>query len=110
MIDQGFCFNAGEWNDPDAALRGLYARNRVYEGVSGMESFGPWIDRLESRMNERVLDEMVREIPPDWYEGRIRCADAADRAATPAPRAGPGPFAGREAQQPAAISELEVRR
>jgi hypothetical protein len=29
MIDQGFCFNAGEWNFPDAPLRGLYARNRV---------------------------------------------------------------------------------
>jgi hypothetical protein len=29
MIDQGFCFNAGEWNYPDAPLRGLYARNRV---------------------------------------------------------------------------------
>src|SRR6266404_8623598 len=28
MIDQGFCFNAGEWNFPDAPLRGLYARNR----------------------------------------------------------------------------------
>ena len=22
MIDQGFCFNAGEWNFPDAPLRG----------------------------------------------------------------------------------------
>ena len=47
MIDQGFCFNAGEWNYPDAPLRGLYARNRVYEGITGMESFGPWIARVE---------------------------------------------------------------
>src|SRR6266853_2865428 len=39
MIDQGFCFNAGEWNFPDAPLRGLYARNRVYQGVIGQESF-----------------------------------------------------------------------
>ena len=23
MIDQGFCFNAGEWNFPDAPLRGV---------------------------------------------------------------------------------------
>jgi len=30
MIDQGFCLNAGEWNYPDAPLRGLYARNRVW--------------------------------------------------------------------------------
>ena len=29
MIDQGFCFSAGDWRFPDAPLRGLYARNRV---------------------------------------------------------------------------------
>jgi hypothetical protein len=68
MIDQGFCFNAGEWNFPDAPLRGLYARNRVYEGITGRESFGPWLERIEKRMSERVFDELVREIPPEWYE------------------------------------------
>jgi hypothetical protein len=68
MIDQGFCFNAGEWNFPDAPLRGLYTRNRVYEGVTGMESFGPWLERLEQRVTERVLDEISREIPSAWYE------------------------------------------
>jgi HipA-like kinase len=59
--------NAGEWNFPDAPLRGLYARNRVYEGVTGRESFGPWLERLEKRMNERVFDEIIGEIPPEWY-------------------------------------------
>lgn len=68
MIDQGFCFNAGEWNFPDAPLRGLYARNRVYEGVTGMESFAPWLERLEKQMTERALDEIMRQIPPAWYE------------------------------------------
>jgi hypothetical protein len=68
MIDQGFCFNAGEWNYPDAPLRGLYARNRVYEGVIGMESFAPWLKRLEKSITERVLSEMVSKIPPEWYE------------------------------------------
>jgi hypothetical protein len=67
MIDQGFCFNAGEWNFPDAPLRGLYARNRVYESVTGMESFGPWLERLEHRVTERVLGELAGEIPPEWY-------------------------------------------
>jgi hypothetical protein len=71
MIDQGFCFNAGEWNFPDAPLRGLYARNRVYQSVTGEESFGPWMDRLEKRITERVLDELIREIPPEWYEDEI---------------------------------------
>src|SRR5579859_438432 len=68
MIDQGFCFNAGEWNYPDAPLRGLYARNRVYEGVIGMESFAPWMERVEKSITEKVLEETVREIPPEWYE------------------------------------------
>jgi hypothetical protein len=68
MIDQGFCFNAGEWNYPDAPLRGLYARNRVYEGVIGMQSFAPWTERVEKNVTERVLAEVIREIPPEWYE------------------------------------------
>jgi hypothetical protein len=68
MIDQGFCFNAGEWNFPDAPLRGLYARDRVYEGVRGHESFGPWIERLEKRITERVLNDLIGEIPPEWYD------------------------------------------
>jgi hypothetical protein len=68
MIDQGFCFNAGEWNFPDAPLRGLYARYRVYEGVTGVESFAPWLEQLERRMTERALEEITREIPPAWYD------------------------------------------
>jgi len=68
MIDQGFCFNAGEWNYPDAPLRGLYARNRVYESVTGMESFGPWLERLGTNVTEDVLEANFREIPPEWYE------------------------------------------
>jgi len=67
MIDQGFCFNAGEWNFPDAPLRGLYARNRVYTGVTGLESFAPWLTRLE-QMPERVLDEISKTLPPAWYD------------------------------------------
>ena len=66
MIDQGFCFNAGEWNYPDAPLRGLYARNRVYEGVTGMESFAPWIRRAEN-FTDRVLEDFAKEVPPEWY-------------------------------------------
>jgi hypothetical protein len=67
MIDQGFCFNAGEWNFPDAPLRGLYARHRVYEPVCGIESFEPWIARVETNMTETVLEEIASEVPPEWY-------------------------------------------
>jgi hypothetical protein len=68
MIDQGFCFNAGEWNFPDASLRGLYARNRVYDCITGMQSFAPWLERLEKQMTERSLDEIAKMIPPAWFE------------------------------------------
>jgi hypothetical protein len=67
MIDHGFCFNASEWNFPDAPLRGIYARGLVYEQVRGWEAFAPWIERVEKRMDENVLDEIAREIPPEWY-------------------------------------------
>lgn len=67
MIDHGFCFNAGEWNFPDAPLRGLYARHRVYDRVSGIDSFETWIDRVE-KITEGAVGEIYSEIPPEWYE------------------------------------------
>jgi hypothetical protein len=67
MIDNGFCFNAAEWNFPDAPLRGLYARHRVYQGVRGMESFDAWIARVE-RIEETALEEIYGQIPPEWYD------------------------------------------
>jgi HipA-like protein len=67
MIDQGFCFNAGEWNFPDAPLRGLYARHRVYESVRGIEAFEPWLSRVETKMDESALEEAASGIPPEWY-------------------------------------------
>jgi len=67
MIDQGFCFNAGEWTFPDAPLRGLYARNKVYEGVIGRTSFEPWMARIEKNITESALSKCIREIPPEWY-------------------------------------------
>jgi hypothetical protein len=69
MIDFGFCFNAGEWDFPDAPLRGLYARHRVYESVGGIEAFEPWLARLEHQITERVLGEEAAQIPPEWYAG-----------------------------------------
>ena len=68
MIDQGFCFNANEWNFPDAPLRGLYARHRVYESVRGIESFEPWLARVETKMDESAIEDAASEIPPEWYD------------------------------------------
>jgi hypothetical protein len=66
FIDQGYCFNAGEWTFPDYPLRGVYARNEVYAGVRGWESFEPWLSRVEE-MREEVLWKLADEIPVQWY-------------------------------------------
>jgi len=66
FIDQGSCFNAGEWNFPDAPLRGVFGRNYVYAGITGWESFEPWLSRIEN-FPESSLWSMAEEIPPEWY-------------------------------------------
>lgn len=70
FIDQGFCFNAGEWRFVDAPLRGVYARNLVYRGVCGWDSFEPWLSRIESMDVQRVW-KIAETIPPEWYEGEM---------------------------------------
>jgi hypothetical protein len=67
FIDQGYCFNAGDWSFPDYPLRGVYARNEVYAGVIGWDSFEPWLSVIE-RMAEEVIWRAAGEIPPEWYE------------------------------------------
>jgi len=66
FIDQGYCFNAGEWSFPDSPLRGVYARNEVYACVCGWEAFEPWLSRIEN-MDDDVIWAAAGEIPPDWY-------------------------------------------
>ena len=67
FVDQGFCFNAGEWDFPDAPLRGAYSRNCVYRAVTGWDAFEPALSCAE----EMSLDEIwrfARRIPDEWYE------------------------------------------
>jgi hypothetical protein len=68
FIYQGYCFNASEWSFPDCPLRGVYANNCVYEGVTGWEAFEPVLTKAE----EMDIDTIWRcgaEIPEEWYEG-----------------------------------------
>jgi hypothetical protein len=65
FIDQGYCFNAGEWNFPDSALRGVYARNFVYQQVTGWESFEPWLARVEN-FAPAAIQEIAGTVPPEW--------------------------------------------
>jgi len=68
MIDQGLCFNCGEWNFPDSPIRGFYHDRDVYKGILGLDSFEPWLGRLESEINLDVLVEATRGIPAEWYD------------------------------------------
>jgi HipA-like kinase len=67
FIDQGYCFNAGEWNFSDSPLRGAFARNSVYERVTGWEDFEPTLSRIE-QLDVEYLWKIAAEIPEEWYE------------------------------------------
>ncbi len=68
FIDYGYCFNAGEWVFRDSPLRGVFGRNCVYQGVTGWESFEPWLSRME-QLDAKVIWEIAETVPPEWYRG-----------------------------------------
>jgi hypothetical protein len=68
FIDQGYCFNAGEWKFVDAPLRGVYARNIVYKDVTSWESFEPWLSRVEE-LDPQKIWSIAEIVPPEWYGG-----------------------------------------
>jgi hypothetical protein len=89
FIDQGYCFNAGEWSFPDLALHGVYARNHVYSGVTGWDSFEPALTRAEEaepidiwRCADAVLPEWhgnaqdaLEALVETLYERRLKIRD-----------------------------------
>jgi len=66
FIDQGYCFNAGEWTFTDLALHGVYYRNYVYAGVTGWESFEPVLTKAEEA-DDIDLWRCAECVPPEWY-------------------------------------------
>src|SRR5580658_8170407 len=70
FIDQGYCFHAGDWKFIDASLSGVFAENTVYRGVTGWESFEPWLSRIENLAPETVWG-IAETIPPEWYGGDL---------------------------------------
>jgi hypothetical protein len=67
LIDQGFCFNDGDWTFPDSPIRGIYPRRLVYEKVRGLESFEPLLSRIED-LTPGELEACTRGIPAEWCE------------------------------------------
>jgi hypothetical protein len=74
FIDQGYCFNAGEWTFPDSPLRGVYARNRVYAQVTGWASFEPWLSRIEAMEGDTIWN-VGDVVPPEWYAGDMNAME-----------------------------------
>lgn len=68
FIDQGYCFNAGEWSFPDFPLRGVFANNCVYKDVRGWDAFEPALSRAE-QMSANEIWQLAADIPVEWYEG-----------------------------------------
>ena len=68
FIDQGYCFNAGDWTFPDAPLHGVFARNQVYARIRGWDSFEPWLSRVEQFPPDQLW-KVAEEVPPEWYGG-----------------------------------------
>jgi hypothetical protein len=67
-IDHGFLLNGPHWTFPDSPLQGLYFRHRVYDSVTGIDSFEPWLALVENFPVEK-LDEAWRGVPPSWLAG-----------------------------------------
>jgi len=68
MIDHGFCFNGPHWDFPESAVQGVYPRKAVYDHITSLDSFQPWLDRV-THFPTQVIDQAFREIPPQWTAG-----------------------------------------
>jgi hypothetical protein len=118
LIDQGFCFNDGEWSFPDSPIRSLYPRRLVYETVEGFKSFEPFLSRIEN-LERFQIEECLLDLPEEWcgpepgqltrlaeklYERRrgLRQAiiDAKNSSLKPFPHWGETEVVGRSRQDP----------
>ncbi len=65
MVDHGFIFNGPHWDLPESAISGLYPRRKVYQAVTSIRDFEPWLSRVIN-FPESVLDRALSRIPPEW--------------------------------------------
>lgn len=68
MIDQGMCFHGDSWSFPDHPRKSLYAMKEVYEKVTGLENFEPWLNKLENKINGDLIMKIASQIPTEWYD------------------------------------------
>jgi hypothetical protein len=68
FIDQGYCFNGGDWTFLDGPFMGAYPKNEAYESIVDWGSFEPWLKRIEQLSESRAW-EIGNAIPSEWYSG-----------------------------------------
>lgn len=67
FIDHGWCFGAADWEFRDGRLNGVFSRDEVYSGVTGWNSFEPWLSKLET-LSSAAIWSAVENTPPMWYQ------------------------------------------
>jgi hypothetical protein len=67
FVDQGYCFNAGQWTFPDLPFMATYERDHVYRNVTGWDSFEPVLSRIEA-IDYTDLWKFAAEVPQEWYQ------------------------------------------
>jgi hypothetical protein len=71
MVDNGFCFRATEWAFKDKPRLAMYPLTYVYKSISRIESFEPWLTKLESEMNRATIAEALARVPKEWYRREL---------------------------------------
>jgi hypothetical protein len=75
MMDHGYVFDGPHWTFSDSPLQGLYFRPSVYQQVTSLDDFQPWLDRLVN-FPEEVIDDARKQIPPAWLAEDESLVDA----------------------------------
>lgn len=68
MMDNGYVFEGPHWRFSDSAIQGLYYRSFIYEKVTGLGAFEPWLERIR-HFPEEVVDRALHTLPQSWIEG-----------------------------------------
>lgn len=71
MFDNGFCFRATEWAFKDQPRLAMYPLTYVYKTISGINSFEPWLTRLETKINRETIAQALERVPAEWYRREV---------------------------------------
>jgi hypothetical protein len=71
LIDQDACFNDGDWKLPGTLVPCTYAQRAVYGAVRGIDSFEPYLSRIEN-LETREIEDAARGVPAEWCSGGLK--------------------------------------